>query len=368
MSQYLNNAEIVTFLNKAQNKIAQLGVIVADEDIDVFQSTLLLDLSDFLESLDSSFNQWSELDIIRYIHFWNKRADLNNIPYILITNYKVSIVGGQGGPTGDIEAIVRSILSTYTHNSFAGIQGGIPSERYHVSKAMYDWIECQQAKSPCPDVIAPTVSLSKTSNGITWPSGFYELGTAVTLSTLQGSIALNSGKTINAYRYSRNGTQLAEVLLPGSTPVSPFSDRTSISVDTSYTFEATFAAGGTKSDTKYINFKQPMYSGVLKRSLATAANALSLTKNVRNKEYFELGFNLPVNNTLLTGGNELTPVVFIPFSFGTPSSIKVLEYEFKTDWTFTQFAMPLADGSSQPGLLGVYNKTFEGATTFKFSF
>ena len=366
---YSNNTQIVEFINKAQNKIAQLGAILADEPLNNRSEALLLDLSDFLESLDSIYNNWSELDIIRYIHFWNKRADLNNIPYVQITAYNVSIVLGTGGGSmGDLEASIRDILSRFPHNNLQNLQGGTSRERYHLTKAMYDWVVCQQNKTPCPEVIAPTVTLTKNSNGIIWPSGFYEMGSQVSVSSLQGAINLNSGINISYYRYLRNRIELGKVLAPGTNPISSITDRTTVTQDTSYTFEAEFENGGVKSDVKQISFRQPMYSGILMRNTVSAQTAITLTKNVIERQYMEILFSLPEGNTSVAIGQDFTPIIFIPFSFGIPSSIKVLEYEFKTDWSFTQEIMTLVDGTTQQGYLGVYNKTFEGDTTFKFTF
>lgn len=367
---YQNNGEILTFFNKAQSKIAELGNLMAKEQEDDYHLQMLLGLSNFLESLDSPYNGWSETDIIRYIHYWNKRADLNNIPYIQITNYVVNINnGGNSGSVGNIEALVRQILSTYSHNQFAGIQGGNSTEKYHLTKAEHDWIQCQLIKSPCPDIIQPTISLTKTSNGVQWSSGFYELGTVVNVTTLQGLFNLNSATLINYYTYKRGNLELDTVLNPN--PIMgfvPYIDRTSITRDTTYSVEAEFVVGGIKSDSKSILFKQPMYYGRLKKNLATATTALTLVKDVRAKGYMELVFTMPPNNTLITDDSFFTPVVFFSYDWGIPLSVKVLDFEFITDWTFTKETMVLANGTTADGYLGKYNKNFEGTTTFKFSF
>jgi hypothetical protein len=369
MIPYANNEEIVIFFRKAQHKIAQLGKLVADEKESDSARQLLLDLSNFLESLDSPYMTWEEKDIIRFIHFWNRKAGLINIPFIQFTDYKVFInQPGTGTDIPDISGLIDEALRRFPHNNLARLQGGSTGEFYHLSKAEYDWVRCQMGQTPCPTFSPPSVSLTITPNIIPFPSGYYELGTAVTLVTLQGGILLNGGGKTKSYFYRKQGVEIPETRVLNREQVNPFVDRSSIKVDTTYTFEATFEIGDPKSDSKSIFFRQPMYYGVLTRSNITPDNAIKQSKDVRDKGYMELTFVLPEGNTTLPVGQDKTCLVFFPASWGIPSSIKVLDFEFKTDWEFTPHKMKLADNSLVDGTLGVFKNQSEGPVTFKFSF
>jgi hypothetical protein len=98
---YINQAEIDEFLSKAKVRIGQLGVSIADNTIDDLdfsrQSQLSLELSTLLESLESPYLDWSENLIMRVIHYYNMKGDLNkrpvfNFPQFTLYLYPPSIV------------------------------------------------------------------------------------------------------------------------------------------------------------------------------------------------------------------------------------------------------------------------------------
>jgi hypothetical protein len=368
---YKDNQEITIFFNKAQYKIAQLAGIEASEQEDELVEDLLLELSNFLESLDSPYCYFTITDCLRYIHYFNRRAKLSEIPFIQITDYYVNINFGSNSPElGDLTSIIWELLRKFPHNSLAQIQGGKDGERYHISKQMYDWVMCQMSKTPCPGIINPVVFLNLRSTGIKWPSGYYELGTIVNSNILQGGYELNSGKSVLTTTYKKDGIVITgtKVIKPSSPIVQPYTDTSSLSKDTSYSFEVEFEYGGVVTDTKYIKFLAPMFFGILRRNNITNQTVETLTKDVREGGNIDLTFNLPEGNTLVTDGTDYTPVVEFPASFGIPKSVSVGDYDFIDDWVFTKTTGKLANGQSTPVIRGVFTSTFEGQTTFNFKF
>lgn len=368
---YGDNANVITFVNRAQNKIAELGELIATELEDEYHLQMAIELSDFLESLYSKYNTWTLVQVLRYIDFWNTRANLNNKPFIQITNYQVNINSGQPS-SFDINTAVFQALLTFPHNSLFALQGGIEGERYHLTKTQRAWLICQMAKTPCPDIIQPAVGLSIVTDGLLWISGYYELGTTITNTTLYGSFQLNSGRSILSYNYLRNAVILSNTITPNILdPVPSYNDTTPISSDLTFEFTANFELGGVKSQVAQIRFKQPMFYGTKQRSLALATNPYQFTKDVRNVGSMNLQFILPVGNSLLNGGNEITPVVVFPRIWGNPTSVKVGVYDFITDWTFTNSTMLATDGITTFDIIkGVFTPVdaVEGTVEFNFNF
>jgi hypothetical protein len=368
---YTNNTEITTFLNRAQQKIASLSSIIVEHGGDSLNDLLLLlELSDFIESLDSCYCEWEEEDILRWIHEYNHRANLYSIPYIEFTGFVSILIGGSGLglpiTTHDISdyIIETNILIRATpHNELSGLQGGTIDERYHVTKQMYDYLDALLNVK-----VDSTVSLTVNTNTIGWPSGYYELGTTINGVDLLGAVQYNYYKQASYFEYKRNNLVVgARNSNPGKLEQpNHYVDNTPLSTDTTYSFNAQFPTG-LKTATRSIYFKQPMYYGLIKHNEQTVAKAILGTKNVRDVGEMTIDFNIPVGNTLINNNAYLVPYIFIPFSWGRFSTAYSGIFDFATDWISTKVSMPLVNGTSVDGLLLVYPTQIEGLNTFKFN-
>lgn len=377
---YLTNTEIQDFVNKAQNKIADLSSLLVERGGNLPSALyLLLELSDFIECLDDVNNTLSEEDVIKYVHAYNHRANLNSIAYLLMTGIEVNLITGGSGlslpiTTADISDYItatNALIGQFAHNGLKSIQPAIgyigfrSNEKYHINKTMYD-----KLYAITYPYTAPTVGLTLTASGDISPYGFYELGTSIATVTLQGSYTLNSGKSVYYYQYNKNGSLFTSpVVTPLSTdPVNSATD-TNITSNTTYQFEANFEDGGALLASQSIIFKQPMFYGVIVRNDVPTVIPSTLTKIVRDKGAFALSFTMAAGNTSLSGGNETTPIAIFPAAWGNPISAKVGVYEFITDWTFANSTMFAADGITVLNIItGTFNNTVEGLVEFNFNF
>lgn len=93
---YINQTEIDNFINKAQQKIAALGVIIAEatENGTDYDAEMLLsnELDDLISSLIDPWLDWQEKDIMRYIHYYNNKAKLTDYAYINIPALRMEVV------------------------------------------------------------------------------------------------------------------------------------------------------------------------------------------------------------------------------------------------------------------------------------
>jgi hypothetical protein len=139
---YINQAEIDEFLSKAKVRIGQLGVSISDNTIDDLdfsrQSQLSFELSTLLESLESPYLDWSENFIMRVIHYYNMKGDLNkrpvfNFPQFTLYLYPPSIVATDlanrtigttlplfGGGTLDQDRVIGFSINALTADTPAG--------------------------------------------------------------------------------------------------------------------------------------------------------------------------------------------------------------------------------------------------------
>ena len=118
---YINQTEINNFINKAQQKIALLGSVIAtatEEDLNYDSELALSDeLSSLINSLIDPWIDWEEKDIMRYIHFYNNKAKITDIPYSDIPKLRMQVVwpqviGGNGDVTqGDLDAEIAARIA-----------------------------------------------------------------------------------------------------------------------------------------------------------------------------------------------------------------------------------------------------------------
>ncbi|MGB0948386.1 MAG: hypothetical protein ACPGUG_16335 [Pseudoalteromonas marina] len=96
---YINQIEINNFINKAQQKIALLGSDIAThtENDTSYDDELALsdELNSLINSLIDPWLDWDEKDIMRYIHFYNNKAKITDIPFSAIPNLRMQVVWPQ---------------------------------------------------------------------------------------------------------------------------------------------------------------------------------------------------------------------------------------------------------------------------------
>lgn len=101
---YINQTEINNFINKAQQKIALLGIDIAtatENDLPYDDEMALSDeLSSFINSLIDPWLDWDESDILRYIHFYNNKAKITDIPFSAIPKLRMQVVWPQSLVSG----------------------------------------------------------------------------------------------------------------------------------------------------------------------------------------------------------------------------------------------------------------------------
>ena len=367
--KYTNNPDITLFLNRAQNKIADLASLLVERGGDLpLDLILLLELSDFIESLDNKYNEWTEVDIIRWIHVFNVRANLNSIPFLLMTGFELNIIGGGAGfglpiTTADVSDFVPAsigLMTKFPHNNLALIQGGTLTERYHLTLAELNFL-----KGLMNVFIAPTVGLQLSAlPDLVWQ----EKGTTVLYVNLLGSYAVNSGKSVLRYRYKRINRTPTDLLIetPGAIVV-PYVHREPVKVNTVFRFEADFEDGGTKSADQTIKFIAPMWYGILSKG-KLASEIQTLTKvvegpiNPRNFMY-----NLPSNNTTLPVTQAQVPYLLVSKSRGTLTRFEVETFDTLPDWKITTAYATLQDGTQEECWLCEFKNVVSGSYTFKVS-
>lgn len=371
---YTNNKDINLFLNRAQNKIAQLStelVEVGGNDTKLIIS--ILELSDFIECLDSKYCEWEEVDITRWIHEYNYRYNLNSLPFIDITGFTTIILSGGstiGLPitTNDISDYIvatNQLIRATPHNTLSMLQGGSTTERYHITKEMYDFLD--NLVNP---KVPSTVSLQLGTVSV-WPSGYFELGSSLSSINLIGSIQYNYYKQASYFEYRKNNNLLGSRITSPRKLEQPntYTDTDIVKTDTTYYFNAMFT-DGLKSSSRNIIFRQPMYYGTIRKNTSSdeLVNKLILgTKDVRDKGEMTLSFIIPDENTLITDDSYIIPYVFVPFTWGRFSSAFNGIFDFANDWTSSKVSMKLVDNTLVDGLLLLYPTQIEGVATFKFN-
>lgn len=370
-SIYSNNQEVLDFITKAQNKIADLATLLVERGGDITPLDILaLELIDFIEVLDNPLTTYTLDEVLRWIEEYSYRANLGEIAYLNIYGYNTTLIQNIVGASEivsssitDFEPEVTRIVKKVNHNILPGLQGGNRLERYHLTKEMYDYL----ANLINPQESA-TVSLDLSTTGVSYPGNFYELGVSIPAVNLLGHINYGSQTTANYIEYLKNSQLLGT---RNSSPTinlqpNPISDTTGIKVDTTYSFNASFN-DGLKTSTKTVSFRQPMYYGVINLADYTNANLLVQgTKLVRDRGEMTLSFTLPAGNTLIDE-NYLVPYLFIPNSWGMITSAFNGMFDFRPDFHDFGRDMPLADGSVADGRIIIDTTRLEGVVTFKFN-
>ena len=109
---YVNQVEITNFINSAQDKIAALGLIIADrtQKNQNYNDELYLswELSSLIDSLQSEGLDWDEVDVLRYIHYYNNKADLVAPQYLNYPRLVTRVVEGLGASDITSVAVVAA--------------------------------------------------------------------------------------------------------------------------------------------------------------------------------------------------------------------------------------------------------------------
>lgn len=368
-----NIAGLSTFVNKVQNKIANLASLIVDRGGDYPTAMkLVLELSDFLECLDNIYTTWTERDILRWMHEYNHLADLNSIPFIQMTGIEINIVIPSGGgislpiTTTDVSDYIPAtniLIRNTPHNVLRSIQprsdyqGYVTNERYHISKAMYDYL--YNLINP---FITPTVGLVV----LPTPSTLYhEKGVAVTSTLLTGSFVLNSGVAALGSRYLKIDSTTNTLVETIGEEIFTYTYATPFFVDTTFRFEVDFTTGGTIGINQSVSFIAPMWYGLGLKG-RTPAQVQLLTKVVEGlSSPRDFPISIPANNPNVPIEEVVVPYLLIPISRGTITRIESSLFDTIPDWTITTVTATLDNGDLEPCRLYEFNNTVGGDYTFK---
>lgn len=95
---------IKKFLNDSRVKIAQLSSVITEQQRDgdqaIFDNVRLRkELIVFNRTLNNAYLDWTRSDILKAIHYYNVKANLNSVPYIELSNTEAFVVDGGYQPT-----------------------------------------------------------------------------------------------------------------------------------------------------------------------------------------------------------------------------------------------------------------------------
>lgn len=115
------NSKIVDFINRAQTKIGQTSVLVANKvskkarrESYEEEAVLAFQLDSFVFSLDNQFNTWTEAEIVRCIEGWNAKAKLTEVPYFEHEEFNLNIrfsANSQFVPLSDLNMLGFKIVN-----------------------------------------------------------------------------------------------------------------------------------------------------------------------------------------------------------------------------------------------------------------
>ena len=359
--EYTNNEEILVFLNKAQHKIADYStyIVKVGEDDEILYK--LIELSDFIESIDSIFCYYSEKDILRWIHMMNQRHNLNAIPFLQIVGYQTNIISGGSSlilPISvydllDYKVETIKLIQGTEHNSLSGLQGGDSTHRYHLTQVEYQFL--QQLMNP---FVKPVVSLTLRPSTIEW----YERGIPVKGLTLIGDYnTITNPASGSRYKIiSPNSKTLMEVT---GNNKREYKVTESITQDTIFRFEVDFTDDSKGSDDKSVRFTYPIWSGLYKKgtNATTVQQGTKIVKEPSNSETFN--FNIPTTNT--STSYPVVPYILVSKAKGDIKSFIVESiFDTKLDWILNEVLITLSDNSQVAYYLCEFKNVVAGSYTF----
>jgi hypothetical protein len=365
---YINNETIVAFINKAQNKIADLASLIVERNGDDALLNTLLQLSDFLDALDDVYNDWSEDYIITAIDYYSTVANLNLIPILDIAPYSSSIIVINNKEVGAVTSVknlhdfnseVQKLIDSTIHNSTKQLQGGRTEEYYHLTREAYD--KLMLLIYPFTN---PTVSISKVSSIPSSVAGIYEKGKTITQYSIAPSIQINSGEEIVTLTYYKDNEVIGTLTKDYAT--SNFVYNGTITSKVNFKLIASFLKGApVQSVLLPVVFSPPVFYTVEKRT----SNFISPTKMVVNKSN---GINITMT---APAGNAISsdPVVFkfkLPKEWGIPTSIgnNGLPYNFISSFKRSDSTHTLLDNSLEDYYLYELIDPTEGTFTINIKY
>lgn len=365
--KYSNSEEIVTFINKAQNKVAELSTLMVRRK-NTAELDLAMQLLDLIEVIDNEWCPWTETEISQFIQYYNSVADLNNIPFLSIVGYQTIVNNGatSGGSNGsiythdiiDYTSTTKALITSTPHNKLKDIQGGSETERYHFTKVQYDKLLALITK-------APTVSLSILSTIPAATNGVYEKGSSVTQVRMQGGVTLNDGGARTKDTYLVDGIIKKEYI--GDLIGSVYEHNESIVVTTTLKFQSEFTQSTMKEAAAQIRFEAPYYSAIGKAGVTH--DTLTKTKGLKSKGDTIVEFSLAAGNAMAT--NPDYPYVFFPSSWGAITSVAEASSTFEYVDSFKsrgQVSIALVDGALETYNMYEYVTATEGTMKFTFKF
>jgi hypothetical protein len=366
---YTNSEQIVTFLNKAQSKVAELSTqMVLSKNHDNVE--LAIEILDFMENLDNEWCPWSEEEISQHIDYYNSKAALNVIPFLQIIGYSVSVSTGTTTESSgisissvddipDYKTKTKGLITSTSHSEFKGLQGGKTGEMYHFTAS-------QHAKLLALIFTQPTVNINLLSTIPSATNGVFEKGTSVTNFRVLGSTVVNdAGKHVSS-KYLIGTTVLATYI--GDDINNVYEHTSSITANTTIKYQATYTEGSMKETSTQIKFELPYYSAL--DTTGKSFTALTKTKVLVSKpSQANIAYNIPTGNA--TSNTPVLPYAFFPASWGNVTSIGangLFTFDYLGSFTKTTVSVTLADGSSENYNKYEYGVATQGNMTFNFKF
>lgn len=362
---YKNSEEIVTFINKAQNKIAELTTLMVKRK-SIADMWLVIELLNFIETLDDEYCIWDEDKISQFIEHYNTVADLNSIPYLALTGYKVNVVGGSYSKskslyTSDILDYIqatKALITSTPHNQLKDIQGGNDTERYHLTKEQYDKLLALITKEP-------TVSLNLVSSTPSIVNGVYEKGTTITRLRVRPGVTLNDGGAHTSSRYLLGITELVNYTTDNL--LREYEYTGAISENSTIKFQASFSKATMKEASVSVRFEAPYFSAI--DTANKLHTSLVLTKGLGKAGNTIIDFSIPAGNA--TASNPVFPYVLFPESWGTIKSVGEASSTFDYKASFKHrgiVSRTLADGTPINYNMYEYGTATQGNMIFTFRF
>jgi hypothetical protein len=349
---YTNSEQIVTFLNKAQNKIADLATLVASRGSDKDSLSLLLELKNIVKVLDSEFLDWTEEEIQSVVDYYNMVGNLNAIPFMSIPGLNVSVTSfaSKGGSSASINSVYdipdfavasNAQIAQASHDNFVGVLGGAKDEMYHIDKKMYDWLKLQVYP-----VVVPTVSLSLTATTPALVNSVAEKGTTITQVKVTPTITLGSATAITSGVYTKNGADFATITAGNATSTWTLNEAITETQEFKYRVSFEGATPVLSAGVK-VPFELPHFWTTKAKSVAVTTS--NMTKVLRAKpSQVNITFTAPDLNPM--AADPLLFSVALPVSWGVLKNIYAdnnAMFDYITSFDRTTIEHTLADGTKE---------------------
>lgn len=331
-----------TFIAKAKRKVLDIGNATIEND-NSKDLELALELIRVIRSLENQFNDWSDDDTLKYIHYYNVKAKLNRVPIASFINATWGICGcdEETATTGPHKHFVADLIDwkekflemfkTMIHDDLQGIKG--PGTT-HINDGL---LEC--LKGYCtPKGIGNVGLVTDKSVAV-----LYERGINIAPITLTGSFSLANGEEHLSGRYLRAGVVLEPQHAKNTVP--PALVTQPINNTTTFQYQATFRDSGVKTASRTFIFEAPIHLGLLPVG-ATLAQAQTLPKLLMSKppEYMaKFSWTAATNK----------PVIIFPSEWGEPLSISIGGLNLKEKFRIFTGQLPLGGSGIMQNYTGM---------------